>query len=298
MKLLKRWPFSIVILGAYPVLYAYSTNLGSVNPYVIIAPIMASISAAILLSLVCAIGTRSWTKGALIANFILLSIYLSTSVLEIIFPWLFTSSFSQPVAGLIIALILACAWAIGRQIRRKNDLSLWIAATNICCLLAITFPILQISYFHLTVTPELISAGRQAEGGHYSHARPSVYYIILDGYARDDVLKKDLGYDNSAFVNYLRRLGFFVAHHSRSNYAYTYLSLASSLSMNYITELNMDPDQERECIRRIRANNAARLFHANGYRTLTYSPNWLLEGQDRYSDTTFNPRAVNLKISY
>ena len=47
---------------------------------------------------------------------------------------------------------------------------------------------------------------------------PDIYYIILDGYVRDDVLKDLFAYDNSGLIEYLRGRGFFVAEQSRSNY--------------------------------------------------------------------------------
>jgi hypothetical protein len=63
---------------------------------------------------------------------------------------------------------------------------------------------------------------------------PDIYYIILDGYARGDVLRDVYGYDNSRFLNWLRQTGFYVADQSHSNYAQTMLSLASSLNLDYL----------------------------------------------------------------
>jgi len=37
-----------------------------------------------------------------------------------------------------------------------------------------------------------------------------VYYIILDGYGRKDVLQEYFDYDNSEFINFLRNQGFYV----------------------------------------------------------------------------------------
>ena len=67
---------------------------------------------------------------------------------------------------------------------------------------------------------------------------PDIYYIILDGYGRSDVLKNEYGYDNSDFLNALRDLGFTVSECSQSNYAQTQMSLASSLNFNYIDVLS------------------------------------------------------------
>ena len=37
---------------------------------------------------------------------------------------------------------------------------------------------------------------------------PDIYYIILDGYARGDFLKKELKFDNKHFYDYLTDKGF------------------------------------------------------------------------------------------
>jgi len=65
---------------------------------------------------------------------------------------------------------------------------------------------------------------------------PNIFYIILDGYARADILERLYQYDNTEFLEYLTGRGFFVAAGSRSNYAQTGLSLASSLNMRYLDD--------------------------------------------------------------
>ncbi len=64
--------------------------------------------------------------------------------------------------------------------------------------------------------------------------RPDIYYIILDGYARADVLQRVHGFDNREFLDALGARGFYVAGAARSNYAQTRLSLPSSLGMCYL----------------------------------------------------------------
>ena len=66
---------------------------------------------------------------------------------------------------------------------------------------------------------------------------PDIYYIILDGYGRQDALMEDYGYDNTAFLNFLEEQGFFVADCSRSNYSQTKFSLLTSLNMDFVEEL-------------------------------------------------------------
>ena len=65
---------------------------------------------------------------------------------------------------------------------------------------------------------------------------PDVYYLVLDGYARQDVLAELYEYDNSAFLSDLDTKGFYVAHRSNSNYMKTLHSLASTLNLEYLDE--------------------------------------------------------------
>jgi hypothetical protein len=67
---------------------------------------------------------------------------------------------------------------------------------------------------------------------------PDIYYIILDMYARDDVLDKEFQLDNRPFLSGLEQLGFTVANCIQSNYTQTELSLASSMNMNYLDTLD------------------------------------------------------------
>ena len=63
---------------------------------------------------------------------------------------------------------------------------------------------------------------------------PDIYYIVLDGYARDDVLSDIYGFEGNDFTDFLNEKGFFVAENSSSNYNQTFLSLSSSLNFDYI----------------------------------------------------------------
>lgn len=65
---------------------------------------------------------------------------------------------------------------------------------------------------------------------------PEVWYIILDGYGREDVLADICRIDSWEFTDGLKRLGFFVANRSLTNHSQTNLSLASSLNMMYLDE--------------------------------------------------------------
>jgi hypothetical protein len=88
---------------------------------------------------------------------------------------------------------------------------------------------------------------------------PDIYYIILDGYARADVLAEFYGHDNSAFLDSLTARGFYVPGHSFSNYPQTYFSLASSLNLNYLDDVRGvmgDDSHDRRPLRYLIENNS------------------------------------------
>ncbi|MBI5708046.1 MAG: hypothetical protein HZC36_13775 [Armatimonadetes bacterium] len=66
---------------------------------------------------------------------------------------------------------------------------------------------------------------------------PDIYYIVLDGYGRSDVLKELYGLDNEPFLSALRARGFFVADRAQTNYVQTELSIASSTNFDYLQDL-------------------------------------------------------------
>lgn len=61
-----------------------------------------------------------------------------------------------------------------------------------------------------------------------------IYYIVLDAYARQDVLAHQFKFNNRPFLNALEQRGFVVFETSQSNYASTGMSLASTLNMSYL----------------------------------------------------------------
>jgi len=106
-------------------------------------------------------------------------------------------------------------------------------------------------------------------------AKPDIYYIIVDGYARSDLLTELFEYDNSAFIQYLQQRGFYVAERSRSNYVQTSLSLASSLNfeyLDYLTEAAGDTNRNRDPLADLIQQSQIRSFlEAQGYQTVTFA---------------------------
>jgi hypothetical protein len=97
-----------------------------------------------------------------------------------------------------------------------------------------------------------------------------IYYLIFDRYGSNPVLKEFLHYDNTPFLDELRKRGFYVADGSRSNYPTTAHSVASSMNMEYLDELakemGSDSKDWKPLYRTIPGSKVSRFLQGEGYR--------------------------------
>ena len=100
---------------------------------------------------------------------------------------------------------------------------------------------------------------------------PDIYYIIFDRYPSASTLKEHFQFDNKDLINFLTQKGFYVAENSFMNYPTTFLSLASSLNMNYLTPMldHVKGSTDRSHAYRLLQNYTAELFlKSQGYRLI------------------------------
>lgn len=122
---------------------------------------------------------------------------------------------------------------------------------------------------------------------------PDIFYIILDGYPNSSVLKEFCGFDNQPFIDYLTKKGFYVATKSCSNYPSTFLSLASSLNMQYVnnfTDMIGKKSIDRSApYKMIEDNVVANFLKLQGYKFINISSGFKRgpTGYMRYADFNF-----------
>jgi hypothetical protein len=109
--------------------------------------------------------------------------------------------------------------------------------------------------------------------------QPNVYFIILDSYASQRVLKKYYDWDDSGVVDALRARGFSVNENAYSNYHFTDLSLGATLNMRYIHEDREFIDAKSKSgylSRRREQNKVMERFKSEGYDVVS------IIGDDRF----------------
>ncbi len=83
---------------------------------------------------------------------------------------------------------------------------------------------------------------RSLEVENQTDPQPDVYFVVLDGYGRSDVLEAVYGYSNSHFLDGLVRRGLTVPDGATANYSMTAASVASTLNMDYMVAPGTVPD--------------------------------------------------------
>jgi hypothetical protein len=297
---LAQWPFYVWLLALYPIGLIAVLNRSQIGG----ASVVLALAAAAAVVTVCLAGYRallgSWQKAAALAAVTILLFY-AFGPISMAIEWVQQPDAGDPsnapAAASRPALLLSVLWilllaAVFSVLRRTKEQRI----VRICAPLNLISGILV-----ATVVLQSLASSQRGDDGQYFDATatsaatrttetPDIYYIILDGYARADVLSKHYGYDNSPFLDALREHGFTINEKSHANYYWTFLSLASSLNMNYLPAVlgeGIDPaSQDRStAYERIRNNVVAQTLRRYGYRFVHLQSTWGATLANPYADT-------------
>lgn len=274
---MKNKVFHPLCVAAAPVLFLYAANYFEVNLPIVLRPLLLCLlfsSAVFGLSRVI---FKSWMRGGLVASLFLLLFFTYGRLYEI-FSEASLAGISLGHHRYILALdglLLAAGIVLAIKVKKITPLNVILNGFGIICVL---LPLLQIATFTIRQAyfrqNQPKSAFLEEKTMVDSASLPDIYYIVLDSYMRADSLREELGFDNQAFLDDLRSLGFIVADCSRSNYAFTELSLASSLNMDYLENLsgNIRPgNAAREpVIELIQHGSVRRILNEAGYRIVAF----------------------------
>jgi len=284
-----------ILLALFPVLFLYSRNANQFPLNVIVLPALALVAVTALVWACAALVFKSAHKSATLASLVILLCFSYGICIDSLRKVWSDSTWIGAGCALTVALaavlITATLWI--RKSPKHIDRFLKIENFAAACLVVMPLVSIAGAQFRRAniFSPEHVQ--RVSRPGAVSAAYPDVYYIILDGYARADILKDIYGYDNSEFLNYLTSKGFVVASKSRSNYGQTGLSLSSSLNMDYLDSYTAGykPNgDDRTALTGLIAESAVRRFFASqDYSFTVFASNYYLldlQGADRYIGPT------------
>jgi hypothetical protein len=278
---LRRFPLHPFLFALYPILALLAINISEVGFSAGLRPLFLSILLAGFLLFAFFLISRDWKRAALVST-ILLALFFSYGHIYILLKgvqingfYLFRHRTLIPIWFGLGALLI---WWASRKSRNPVSATYTLNAIGLILLI---FPVVQLVSFSVQSNLSQTNAENNASvlTLQAPDQPPDIYYIILDGYGRSDVLKNEYGYDNSDFLNTLRNLGFTIADCSLSNYAQTQMSLASSLNFNYLDVLSdrfIEGSDDRTGLDTLIHQSAARVsLEKAGYKTVAFATGFL-----------------------
>ncbi len=273
-----------LLLALFPTLFLYSHNLAEYPLAVIWLPLAVTIALALVLWLVFSLISRNISKAALITSLFLLLFFSYGHLYDILWYIFAVRPFTLREGPDIILKPLFCLLFLGGTIWilwTRRDLSTLTRGANIASVILLVVPCLTIGLSVLSAAVTTTDGKRSGPGPADADLvrpatdLPDIYYIILDGFGREDILADIYAYPNSRLYNYLRQRGFFVGDRSGANYCQTMLSLSSSLNYKYLDpeDDGYDPDsKDRKPLDRMVLNSRlVKFLRQWGYTTVAFA---------------------------
>lgn len=259
-----------LLLGIAPLLLLFSHNRDRLGLSDLLLPLALALAGVAVL---WAVASRLLGRnaGALLTTATAVG-FLSFGHLRQLAEQAFRFRFGSYEDGLLASAAgLLIVWA-GLRLARSEVPASWHAALDGAGLLLVASSILTIATTALRA-PDARAPAAEARAAAPADA-PDIYYLVLDGYGRSDVLREYFGHDDGPLLDALRRRGFYVAERARANYGQTLFSLAATLNLDYLDELareaGEDSQDRRPVIEKVGDSRVARILRARGYEIVAF----------------------------
>ncbi len=228
------------LFAIYSVLALYTNNLGEVLPASIFRPMVVVFLLSLLLLGFFWLIFKEWPKAGLMATWSLFLFLTYGHVYELAggVRWASMLSHHRVLLPIWTVLFLGVFILVIKWLAKAENITIIL---NVIMGALILFSLITLVRHQAAKRIAKRSYNTleapQTSGFTIPQDPPDIYYILLDGYTRADVLSAKFGFDNSEFLESLEELGFTIADCSRSNYRHTHLSLPSLMNMAYIDTL-------------------------------------------------------------
>ncbi|MGH2621164.1 MAG: hypothetical protein ACRDHG_11435, partial [Anaerolineales bacterium] len=258
-----------VLFALSPVLYLFQLNQADVSSRIVWRPLAISAATGAAVFAISWIVSRRALRAGVLASILVIAFFYYGVFADVVTAW----GLDEAVfIGLWTALV---ALGVAGWFRTSEAGNLGRAMFVVAAFLVLA-SVSRIALFRLqnppvsSSDPRLWSSALDQPILTSGEPLPDIYYIVPDDYARTDVLKEYLGYDNSQFIRELESRGFVVLEQGRSPYSDSESNMASALNLDYLDRFGvvLGPDSENALMvtRVLEDNRASRFLESLGYR--------------------------------
>lgn len=288
----RNFPFHPVLFGVYPVIALMAMNIDQIRPETVLRSILVAMIGAALLYGVLYLALRRADKAALLASFWLALFYAYGHIYQAVegralFGFVYGKH--RYLIAAAVFLFAAGSWWILKKAAGARPLN---QILNLVSVFLLVIPAFQIGWFEYRfqkASAQQAEPAAAAEPAASGEDSPDIYYIILDGYSRADVMKDLYDLDITPFMDDLKSIGFVFPECTQSNYGITAFSMFASLNMNYLDAYGgpFPIGSERERVDYLqmrdylRHSEVRRYLKQQGYQMVTFETGyWWLEIDD------------------
>ncbi|WP_372369093.1 sulfatase-like hydrolase/transferase [Candidatus Uabimicrobium sp. HlEnr_7] len=259
------------LLAIFPTLFLFQHNIDQTNVSETVLPLLITVLFVSVLWRVLLLVLKDLEKSGVLVSLFLVLFFSFGHIFNLVKNLWGLPNIYQLLLYLQICLFLVALYLSWKTERKFKNVTSFLNISSAILVIISLFNCLWFVYATKTFESQHVAQNGQSN----ISQKPDIYYIIMDGYARNDTLKSIYNYDNKLFLSFLRDKGFFVADKSRSNYPQTYLSLASSLNLAYLDflqrQLGEDYRSRTPLKKLIRNNSTTRFLKKQGYQFWAFS---------------------------
>lgn len=292
-------PVHILLIGLYPLFFLWSENFDQIPIFALSRVLVFSLLLAAAVSLVSLLIFRNLHKAGVFTTTFLLLFYIYGQIFPIldkkaIFGFMIgRHRYILAIFALVLVISAVILWlkkpprSLTSILNISGAILLGIVLFKVIAPYILNPDLVRIELNAINNAPKELSTNSNSEEGR------DVYYIVLDSYGSEDLLREEHQLDNSAFIQELTELGFVVQDCAFSNYAPTPLSLGSSLNINYLDQLGVQAHPNEKKVQygklgdMLQHSLVRTKFEEMGYQFITFKGvySWLnIKDSDLYID--------------
>jgi len=241
MKKIVRFTYPF-LFAIYPILALVAYNIIYIDPGSVVRSLIIAVLSTGLIWILLKLTFKDWDKAGIVTVWVLILFFSYGHVYIQLQSFFGQAVRHRLLAGVFLVLLVLGAWLIFAKLKNPATLQSSLITGGFVLVL---FSLVQLAGYELSTNREslqatpvnLDSGGGTQSGNINTENLPDIYWILLDGHTRSDILQEHYSYDNSAFIQELEGMGFYVAKCSQSNYPSTRYSVTSLMNANYLDQL-------------------------------------------------------------
>ena len=273
------FPFHSFLFLFLPILVLFRGNLAQLYLEDLVLPFLLLLIPIILLVVGFSFFFKSSTKSGLFVSLMIILFFSYGHIFQALNETIINLQTSHAI--FVVPFLVICILGFLYCLKTKRKLNNITLILNVVAITLIAVTLTQLIGYDFNpyyIFEDDVDTSTQFHLTDSLGDYPDIYYIILDEYAGSKTLNDAFDYDNSEFINFLNTTGFNTPLQTQSNYFVSFLSLSSTLNMQYVNfytdEVGVDSKDRRLSHNLMHDNRVMQILESNGYLTINFDSNW------------------------